>query len=136
MLLLDTCERLWQEGHRFDLAIAGRANPHFAKPILERIRGLKRAGHPLIHRKTVTDDALWNLYRSAYFSVFPSRYEGYGLPIQESLWTGTPCVCADIPALRELSGDGGCLEFRDNDGASLYAEMKRLLTDETCHGRL
>jgi len=136
ILLLDTCERLWKGGHRFDLVIAGRTNPHFAKPILKRVRALKGEGYPVVYHKAVTDDALWDLYRSAHFSVFPSRFEGCGLPVQESLWAATPCLCADIPVLRECSREGGCLEFRDNDGASLYTEMKRLLDDDACHGRL
>jgi glycosyltransferase involved in cell wall biosynthesis len=136
MLLLDACEQLWEDGQQFNLVIAGRANPHFARPILERIRMLKRAGYPLVHRKSVTDSALWDLYRCSYFSVFPSRFEGCGLPVHESLWAGTPCICSDLPVLHECSKDGGCIEFCDNDTASLYDGMKRLLNDGVCHARL
>jgi glycosyltransferase involved in cell wall biosynthesis len=136
MLLLEACERLWRDAERFTLVLAGRANPHFSKPIVQKIRALRRAGYPLEHRKAVNDDALGDLYRSARFSVLPSRFEGYGLPVLESLWAGTPCLCADIPVLHECSGGGGCLEFRSNDPDSLYDAMKRLLTDENCCRRL
>jgi glycosyltransferase involved in cell wall biosynthesis len=136
MLLLEVCERLWQENDRFKLVLAGRANPHFSKLIVQKIRALRRAGYPLEHRKAVNDDALGALYRSAYFSVLASRFEGYGLPIQESLWAGTPCLCTDIPVLRECSRGGGCLEFRNNDADSLYDAMKLLLTDENSCQRL
>ncbi len=115
MLLLEVCERLWREGERFILVLAGRANPHFSKSIVQKIRALRRAGYTLEHRKTVNDGALGALYRSAHFSVLPSRFEGYGLPVQESLWAGTPCLCSDIPVLRECSQGRGCLEVRRDD---------------------
>ncbi len=118
------------------LILAGRENPHFSKPITQKIRALRRAGYPLEHRKAVNDEALGALYRSAHFSVLPSRFEGYGLPVQESLWAGTPCLCADIPVLREFSRDGGCVEFCSNDPDSLYDAMKLLLTDENSCQRL
>ncbi len=58
------------------------------------------------------------------------------MPVLESLWAGTPCLCADIPVLRECSRGGGCLEFRNNDPDSLYDAMKLLFTDEKSCQRL
>ncbi|MFK0386318.1 glycosyltransferase [Agrobacterium sp. NPDC090273] len=45
------------------------------------------------------------LYEKAFALVLPSRMEGWGLPISEALWCGTPSVAADVPALREAGGD-------------------------------
>jgi glycosyltransferase involved in cell wall biosynthesis len=52
----------------------------------------------------VPDDQLRALYAGAVLFAFPSRHEGFGLPVLESMAQGTPVVCADIPALREVAG--------------------------------
>jgi glycosyltransferase involved in cell wall biosynthesis len=53
----------------------------------------------------VSDDDLAALLTGARALVFPSDDEGYGLPPVEALACGTPVVCTDIPALREVLGD-------------------------------
>jgi glycosyltransferase involved in cell wall biosynthesis len=53
----------------------------------------------------VSDHELRALYESAACFVFPSFYEGFGLPAVEAMICGCPVVAADIPALRELCGD-------------------------------
>ncbi|KRA59769.1 glycosyltransferase family 4 protein [Agrobacterium sp. LC34] len=45
------------------------------------------------------------LYEKAYVLLLPSRMEGWGLPVSEALWCGTPALAADVPALREAGGD-------------------------------
>ncbi len=45
------------------------------------------------------------LYTTAHALVFPSTYEGFGLPVLEAQSLGCPVVCGDIPALRETGGD-------------------------------
>lgn len=45
------------------------------------------------------------LYERAYALLLPSRMEGWGLPVSEALWCGTPALAADVPALREAGGD-------------------------------
>ena len=53
----------------------------------------------------VDEAVLRGLYRGADLFVFPSRHEGFGLPVLEAMAQGTAVVCADIPALREVAGD-------------------------------
>lgn len=48
---------------------------------------------------------LRSLYEKAYALLLPSRMEGWGLPVSEALWCGTPALAADVPALREAGGD-------------------------------
>ncbi|HBF30248.1 glycosyltransferase family 1 protein [Rhizobium sp.] len=48
---------------------------------------------------------LEKLYRDAYALVLPSKMEGWGLPVSEALWCGTPALAADVPALREAGGE-------------------------------
>ena len=59
----------------------------------------------------VTDAQLKALFQAASCFVFPSRYEGYGLPVMEAMASACPVVAADIPALRETCG-----------GAALYCD--------------
>ncbi|NDW18071.1 glycosyltransferase family 1 protein [Dysgonomonas sp. 216] len=53
----------------------------------------------------IDDNALQEMYRNALFSIYPSLYEGFGLPPLESMTYGCPVIASDIPALREVSGD-------------------------------
>ncbi len=53
----------------------------------------------------VSDEQLRALYDAAACFVFPSLYEGFGLPAIEAMICGCPVVAADIPALREVCGD-------------------------------
>jgi glycosyltransferase involved in cell wall biosynthesis len=60
---------------------------------------------------------LATLYRQAAALVFPSRYEGFGLPVVEAMASGTPVVATDDAAVREVAGD-----------AALYAPAAELGT--------
>jgi glycosyltransferase involved in cell wall biosynthesis len=57
----------------------------------------------------VNDDALLNLYRGAVLLVYPSRYEGFGLPILEAMRCATPVIGSDSTSIPELVGGAGIL---------------------------
>jgi glycosyltransferase involved in cell wall biosynthesis len=52
-----------------------------------------------------SDDELSWLYKNALFSVYPSFYEGWGLPIAESLLRGTPCLASETSSMPEIGGE-------------------------------
>ena len=53
----------------------------------------------------VTDDELPALYRGAEVFVYPSRFEGFGMPVIEAMACGVPCVVSSHPSLDEACGD-------------------------------
>jgi len=84
-----------------------------------RVREAQRQGW-LVHLGYVEDAELAALYRHARVVIFPTLYEGFGLPAVEALWAGTPLVCSDLPVLREVTG--GAALFAPADRPDLLAE--------------
>ena len=81
------------------------------------------------HLGYVSEDQLASLYEHAKLVLFPSLYEGFGLPAVEAQWAGTPLVCSDLPVLREVAGEGAL--FAPPDRPDLIAEaVLRVLGDE------
>jgi glycosyltransferase involved in cell wall biosynthesis len=73
----------------------------------------------------VADEDLAALYSGALAFVYPSRYEGFGLPPLEAMQCGVPVVTADNSALPEVVGDAGILLDAD-DEAGLCEALLRL----------
>ncbi len=86
-------------------------------------RELRARGADL--RGWVEKPELAELYRSAAALVWPSRYEGFGLPVLEAMASGTPVVLSPDPALREVAGDAA-VYASDGDYA---AAVERALAD-------
>jgi glycosyltransferase involved in cell wall biosynthesis len=78
----------------------------------------------------VSDDELDRLYRNAVALVHPSRYEGFGFTPLEAMARSCPVVASDIPAIREISGDGALLVPLDDEAAWVDA-IRRIWSDGT-----
>jgi glycosyltransferase involved in cell wall biosynthesis len=76
----------------------------------------------------VDDDTLAALYRSATMLAFPSRYEGFGLPVLEAMSYGTPVVASNASAIPEVGGDAICY-VEPGDVAGLAAAILRVADD-------
>jgi glycosyltransferase involved in cell wall biosynthesis len=76
----------------------------------------------------VTDAELRALYENAFALVFPSRYEGFGLPPLEAMWCGCPVIAARAGAVPEVCGEAA-LWFDADDPATLAAAITALAAD-------
>ena len=135
LAVLDACEALWRRGARFALRLIGRRRSG-GEPAVTRVAELRAKGRPVEWLGHVSDEALEHAYAECRFTLLPSLYEGYGLPVVESLRRLRPCISSARGALREVSAGGGCLVLPEPEADPLSAAILRLLEDEDCYRNL
>lgn len=110
-----------------NLVIAGRIGWR-SEELEERIRRHELLGDRLFFIESANDDTIAYLYQNAFLFVFPSQYEGYGLPIIEAFSHGVPVLASDIQVFREVGGDY-CDYFSLENTESLSEIVKEYLLD-------
>ena len=83
----------------------------------------------------VAEDDLPGLYSSARLLAFPSLYEGFGIPLLETMACGTPAVTSNRASLPEVAGDAALL-VDPHDADAMADAMTRLLEDEQLYQEL
>ena len=134
--LLDVAEALWRGGLDFELHVVGRVNPHFGQPLAARLEALGAREPRCKFHGAAGDGELGRLYAEARAVVLPTLAEGCGLPLLEALWRGVPCVCSDLPVLRENADGGGCLVAKVSDAADWSEKLRLVLGDAAVSRRL
>ncbi len=99
-----------------------------ARALQEQIEGLGLED-AILHYPSVPDEDLVLFYNRASLFVFPSLYEGFGLPALEAMACGTPVVCSDAASLPEVVGDAA-LRVSPLDEEGWVEAMYRALTDD------
>jgi glycosyltransferase involved in cell wall biosynthesis len=116
----------WRDGDPPGLVLAGKST--VARTGLYRSLESNPSAKGLRMLGPVDDDELRVLYQHAEALVFPSLYEGFGLPPLEAMAAGTPVIAMPISAVPEVGGD--CVLYPDGLGMSdLARAMERLATD-------
>ncbi len=103
-----------------------QCGPGMSAQTRSQTRSLHGAAPWLMHVGYVTDAQLVALYRRASALVFPSRYEGFGLPVLEAMRAGGAVICADASSLPEVAGDAALL-FTWSDASALAEQIMRVL---------
>ena len=102
---------------------------------LSKYTALRRAVHRhQLHKYVrflgfVPESTLAVMYRLAGVFVFPSLYEGFGLPPLEAMASGTPVVTSNVSSLPEVAGDAALL-VDPHDATAIAAGISRILNDE------
>lgn len=122
-VLLGALVRLKGQGREVPLVVAGRLGWLY-DGFLEKIRSLGLENLVLLPG-FVPDDDLPALYTAAEGFVYPSVYEGFGIPVLEAMGCGTPVLCSDVSSLPEVAGGGGIL-LPPGDPAAWAAAISRL----------
>lgn len=114
-----------------DLVIVGKKGWYF-KDIL---RIPPRYEKHIDFRGYVSEKDLIELYQSAKIFVYPSLYEGFGLPVLEAMACGCPVITSKVSSLPEVAGDAAIL-VNPNDVNALAEAMHEVLTNENLQERL
>jgi glycosyltransferase involved in cell wall biosynthesis len=109
------------------LVFAGRVG-WLVEDLMAQIRGADHLGGKLVVMENLNDDDLVRLYQGCLFSLFPSFYEGWGLPVTESLALGKPCLISNRSSLPEA---GGALarSFDPDNLNDAYAVIRQVIVD-------
>lgn len=83
----------------------------------------------------ISDAELHQLYRQAAVFVFPSCYEGFGIPVLEAMAHGVPTITTNQSALPEIAGDAALL-VDPTDSMALTEQMTRVLSDRQLRAQL
>lgn len=119
---------------QYNLVITGRHNPTYHE-IPDLIKSLK--AEDTIHLVgLVSEEDLIGLYDNALAYVFPSFYEGFGLPPLEAMLHGTPVIASNTSAIPEVCGEGNALFFDPYDLEDMQEKMKLIVSDAALRQQL
>lgn len=103
--VLDTFEKLWDQGKDFTLVYAGKIGWEVTE-LEDRIRSHPQRNQNFYFFEEPSDAALQKIYAQADALITASRAEGFGLPIIEAAHHDLPVIASDIPVFREVGGEG------------------------------
>lgn len=105
------------------LCVGGGAFTPKEFAFLDRLGVSKRTS-----QHSTSDEDLAEFYRQAALFVFPSLYEGFGIPVLEAFGSGCPLAVSDTSSLPEIAGDAAAF-FNPTDSQSILAAVESLLND-------
>lgn len=120
-----------RQKHQLVLNQVGEDIPGFRR----KVRELGLADDEVVITGHISDDELICLYTQCKVFVFPSLYEGFGLPILEAMACGAPVIAADNSSIPEVVGRNDVL-FDASQPASIANTLKNVLSDDLFRNEL
>ena len=118
------------DNNDYTLVMVGRFASNFALDDATKVLIDTAESNPLIEFKSdVCNDELVKIYNESMLFIFPSFYEGFGLPALEAMACGTPVVCSDTTSLPEVGGDA-VVYCDPNNLNDIVEKMEMVLSDE------
>ena len=105
---------------KYQIVTAGSVNSRIFKPVEAQ------GSNNLVNAGYVSDDELKALYNGASSLIFPSLYEGFGLPLVEAMACGCPIICSNIPSSHEIC-ESAALYFDPYSACDLTGKMEMIL---------
>jgi glycosyltransferase involved in cell wall biosynthesis len=126
LILLEVIKEIHRKNKNFILLLAGPDDPFYQ---------LNLSNYPVKRLYFVDDTQLPLLYSAAVGFVFPSLYEGFGIPVAEAMACGCPVICSDIPVLREIYDEAAifCSPLNKN---AWYQAMLQLISNQELRKKL
>jgi glycosyltransferase involved in cell wall biosynthesis len=127
--LLVALKELIESGVEVPLILTGHGTANQMKRITRQIRELGLDGSVIL-TGYVSDQELPFLYGASLVVVYPSLYEGFGLPAIESMACGVPLIASNTSSLLELVGDVG-ITVNPRDPSAIASALRLLISDES-----
>lgn len=116
------------------LVIVGRAGWQ-CEELVRRIAAAKQHGERVVWLQDLHgEQELRHVYAAAGALVFPSLYEGFGIPVAEAFACGVPVITSNVTSLPEVS-QGAALELDPLDVGAISEAMQRMVRDEALRAR-
>jgi alpha-1,2-rhamnosyltransferase len=128
--LLDAFELAWSRNSPARLCIVGRPGS-LCHDVIQRIEHHEELGRRLFWIRDASDSELRYCYENAFALVYPSKIEGFGLPLIEALDHGLTVLASDIPIHREV-GQDYCSYFKLDNPEQLAEMVAHLLEAPNC----
>jgi glycosyltransferase involved in cell wall biosynthesis len=121
------------ERNVYPLIIAGGKEPYLTsvKQLIQHL-GLQKNVHYIGY---VPEELMPAMYREAFALIFPSLYEGFGMPPLEAMACGCPVIASNTSSLPEVCGDGA-LYIDPTDQSSLLTAMESLISNQLLYNEL
>jgi len=115
--------------HNIDLklVITGKPDPYYPE-VKNEVKNLGLENE-VIFPGLVDEKELVHLYNAALFYVFPSLYEGFGMPPLESMKCGTPVLASNTSSIPEICGDENAIFFDPNNEEEIAEKIKNIFED-------
>lgn len=116
------------------LLLCGRIS-RYSRSLLQLIKKINLPGDIIVHSRWIPDSDIPYIYNKARLVLLPSLYEGFGLPVLESMACGKPIIVSDIPPLREV-GSGAATFIDPKNQEELGRAIETLLSDDKLYNTM